>query len=70
VREQLDALAREMFDRGILLADAVAELEKRFIARALHVSAGNIGHAAARLGLHRNTLSRKMREHRIRRPGA
>jgi DNA-binding NtrC family response regulator len=66
VRERLDHLVTEMFDRGIRLEDAVREVEKRFVARALQASEGNIGEAAARLGLHRNTLSRKIAEYKVR----
>ena len=65
MREKLDALATEMFDRGILLEDALREVEKRFIARALAASDGNIGEAAGHLGLHRNTLSRKIAEYKL-----
>jgi DNA-binding NtrC family response regulator len=66
VRERLDHLVSEMFDRGIRLEDAVREVEKRFVARALQASEGNIGEAATRLGLHRNTLSRKIAEYKVR----
>jgi DNA-binding NtrC family response regulator len=66
VRERLDHLVAEMFDRGIRLEDAVREVEKRFIARALQASEGSIGDAATRLGLHRNTLSRKIAEYKLR----
>jgi DNA-binding NtrC family response regulator len=66
VRERLDHLVSEMFDRGIRLEDAMHEVEKRFIVRALHASDGNIGDAASRLGLHRNTLSRKIAEYKLR----
>ena len=65
MREKLDALAAEMFDRGILLEDALREMEKRFIWRALAATHGSIGEAASRLGLHRNTLSRKIAEYKL-----
>ena len=68
MREKLDALATEMFDRGILLEDALRELEKRFLARALAATHGSIGDAAGRLGLHRNTLSRKIAEYKLKLP--
>ena len=66
MRERLDHLVAEMFDRGIRLEDAVREVEKRFVARALQASEGNIGEAATRLGLHRNTLTRKIAEYKVR----
>lgn len=63
IRTQLDALVREMVAKGILYEDASAEFERRFVAFALEESAGNIGRAAERIGLHRNTFSRKVDEY-------
>jgi DNA-binding NtrC family response regulator len=67
VRDQLDKLVQEMLEKGILYDDARREFEKMFIARALQRSKGNVGDAADLLGLHRNTVARKMSEYRIRR---
>jgi DNA-binding NtrC family response regulator len=67
VREQLDRLVQEMLEKGILYDDARREFEKMFIARALQRSKGNVGDAAELLGLHRNTVARKMSEYRIKR---
>ena len=67
MREQLDSLVREMLDKGILYDDARREFEKMFITRALQRSNGNVGDAAGLLGLHRNTVARKMSEYRIKR---
>ena len=60
MRDQLDALVGQMVDRGILFDEAINEFEKRFIRRALDRSKGNQSRAARLLGIHRNTLSRKM----------
>jgi DNA-binding NtrC family response regulator len=49
-----------MVDRGILFDEAINEFEKRFIRRALDRSNGNQSRAARLLGIHRNTLSRKI----------
>jgi DNA-binding NtrC family response regulator len=68
VREELDRLVAEMVDRGILFDDARREFERRFIARALTRADGNLGRAAALLGIHRNTLRRKMADYRLRPP--
>ena len=35
MRDQLEKLVNEMFDRGILFEDARREFERRFISRAL-----------------------------------
>jgi DNA-binding NtrC family response regulator len=67
VRDQLDKLVQEMLEKGILYDDARREFEKMFISRALQRSKGNVGDAADLLGLHRNTVARKMSEYRIRR---
>ncbi len=66
MREQLDKLIGEMVDRGILYVDAQREFEKRFILRVLAHCDGNLSRAAGALGIHRNTLSRKMAELHLR----
>jgi DNA-binding protein Fis len=65
VRDQLEALIALMVDRGILLEEALSEFERRFIKRAMEHSAGNQSRAARVLGIHRNTLSRKVEEYKI-----
>jgi DNA-binding NtrC family response regulator len=67
VRDQLERLVQEMLDRGVRYDDARREFEKMFITRALQRSKGSVGDAADLLGLHRNTVARKMTEYRIRR---
>ena len=67
MREQLDRLIAEMLDKGILYEDARQEFERRFIARALTRSNGSLGRAAGLLGIHRNTLSRKLVEYGLKR---
>ena len=67
MRDQLDRLVQEMLDKGILYDDARREIEKMFIARALQRTKGNVGDAAEMLGIHRNTIARKMTEYRIKR---
>jgi Fis family transcriptional regulator, factor for inversion stimulation protein len=63
----MDRLVAEMLDKGVHYDDARREFEKMFIARALRRSKGNLGGAADLLGLHRNTVSRKIAEYRIKR---
>ena len=67
MREQLEQLVDEMVTRGVRYEDAQREFEKKFIAQVLSKSQGNLGKAARQLGMHRNTLSRKMAEYRLRR---
>jgi Fis family transcriptional regulator, factor for inversion stimulation protein len=68
MREQLERLVEEMVTKGIHFEDATREFEKRFIAHVLATVDGNLCKAADMLGMHRNTLSRKLAEHRLRRP--
>ena len=67
MNEKLDRLIEEMVSKGIRFADANREFEKRFICRVLASSDGNLSKAAETLGIHRNSLSRKMAEHRLKR---
>jgi DNA-binding protein Fis len=60
VKDQLEALVGQMVERGILFEEAVNEFEKKFIKRVLDRSNGNQSRAARLLGIHRNTLSRKI----------
>jgi Fis family transcriptional regulator, factor for inversion stimulation protein len=48
--------------------DAQREFEKKFITRVLMKADGNLCEAADMLGMHRNTLSRKIAEYHLRRP--
>ncbi|HTZ33221.1 MAG TPA: helix-turn-helix domain-containing protein [Methylomirabilota bacterium] len=65
MRDQLEGLILQMVDRGILFDEAVGEFEKRFIKRVLDRTNGNQSRAAEVLGIHRNTLSRKMTEYKL-----
>ena len=60
MKDQLESLVNQMIERGILFTDAVSEFEKRFIKRMLEKNNGNNSKAAVALGIHRNTLSRKV----------
>ena len=67
MREQLEELVHEMVTRGIRYDEAQREFEKKFIMQVLLKADGNLGKAARLLGIHRNTLARKMTEYRLRR---
>jgi two-component system nitrogen regulation response regulator GlnG len=69
VKEKLEALIDQMIEHEIGYEDALAEFEHRFIRRILEKSNGNQSKAAKMLGIHRNTLSRKIENLRLdRRP--
>ena len=65
MKDQLEGFVNQMVERGILLGEAVGEFEKRFIKQALERSNGNQSRAAEILGIHRNTLSRKIDEYKL-----
>ena len=67
LKEQLERLVTDMVTKGVRYEDAHREFEKKFIAYVLSQSDGNLGKAAHLLGMHRNTLSRKISEYRLRR---
>jgi Fis family transcriptional regulator len=67
MNEKLDRLIEEMVERGVRFPEATREFERRFISRVLAESDGNLSKAADELGIHRNTLSRKVTELRIKR---
>ena len=67
LKEQLDRLVDELFTKGVRYDEAICEFEKRFISRALSRSDGNVGKAADLLGMHRNTLTRKIASYGLRR---
>ena len=65
MKEQLESLVGMMVDRGILLEEALTEFEKKFIKRVLEHARGNQCRAAKVLGIHRNTLSRKISQYKL-----
>ena len=65
MRDQLESLVGLMVERGILLEEAVTEFEKKFIRRVLEKLNGNQSRAAKILGMHRNTLSRKIGAYKL-----
>lgn len=67
MRKKLDEIVDEMLDKGILYDEARREFDRRFIARALLRPNGSLTKLAKRLGIHRNTLSRKLAEYRTKR---
>ncbi len=67
IAERLEKLVEEMVDRGVQFDDAVREFEKRFIARVLGNCDGSLTKTADTLGIHRNTLTRKMGEYKLKR---
>ena len=67
ISDRLERLVEEMVDRDVQFSDAVREFEKRFISKVLGCCDGSVTKTAEALGMHRNTLARKMDEYRIKR---
>lgn len=65
ISERLQKLVEEMVEKGVQFDDAVREFEKRFISRVLGQYDGSLTKTADALGMHRNTLTRKMGEYKI-----
>ena len=67
ISDRLEKLVEDMVDKGVQFDDAVHEFEKRFIAKVLASCDGSLTRTADALGIHRNTLTRKMGEYKIKR---
>ncbi len=67
ISERLERLVEEMVDKGVHFEDAVREFEKRFIGRVLSSCDGSLTKTADTLGIHRNTLTRKIATYKLRR---
>jgi Fis family transcriptional regulator, factor for inversion stimulation protein len=67
IAERLEKLVEEMVEKGVQYEDAVREFEKRFITRVLGRCDGCLTKTADELRMHRNTLTRKMGEYKIKR---
>jgi len=65
VKEKMESLVTEMIEKRILLDEAVGVFEKKFIQAALTQTRGNQSRAAEVLGIHRNTLNRKIAIHKL-----
>ena len=65
ISDRLDKLVDEMVERGRPVRRRPHEFEKRFIARVLGCCDGSLTKTADTLGIHRNTLTRKMGEYKI-----
>jgi DNA-binding NtrC family response regulator len=60
MKDGFDGLVAHLLDCGLFLQQAIEILEKTMIQGALQCNAGNQCAAAKQLGIHRNTLQRKM----------
>ena len=64
MRARLEALIDEMLDGQIMLDEALAEFEKLYIQKALARHKEHLSRTANVLGIHRNTLSKRVSTYR------
>jgi DNA-binding NtrC family response regulator len=64
MRARLEALIDEMLDGQIMLDEALAEFEKLYIQKALARHKEHLSRTAGILGIHRNTLSKRVSAYR------
>jgi transcriptional regulator with PAS, ATPase and Fis domain len=60
IRDRMEILIEEMLDGHILLNEAISEFEKLYIQKALIRYSEHLSKTAAALGIHRNTLSKRV----------
>ena len=60
LKERIETLCRDMIDKGILYSEAMEHFERCFIKEVMQRNGGNLTRAASSLGIHRNTLSKKV----------
>lgn len=60
MRARLEALIDEMLDGQLMLDEALAEFEKLYIQKALARHKEHLSRTASTLGIHRNTLAKRV----------
>jgi len=62
-----ERLVDDLLEGGFFLQEAVEIIERTLIARVLERTAGNCSQASKQLGIHRNTLQKKIAEFKLER---
>ena len=62
MKDQLESVVLQMYRTGVRCSEAVREFQRAFIITVLKDQKGNQCKAAERLGIHRNTLRRTIRD--------
>jgi DNA-binding NtrC family response regulator len=65
MKEKFEALVEHLVGHGFFLEEVVELLEKTLIERTLERTGGNRSAASKLLGIHRNTLQRKMAVYKL-----
>ncbi len=69
MKDQLESLIALLVERGVPFTVAHEEFEKKYIYHVLEATRWNQSRASRLLGMHRNTLSRKIDDYRLVRNG-
>jgi DNA-binding NtrC family response regulator len=64
IRPRLEAVIEDMLDGRIMLDEAMQEFEKLYIEKAYLRNKQHISQTAAALGIHRNTISKRVSSYR------
>ena len=64
MRTRLESLIDEMLEGHILLDEALSEFEKLYIKKALALHKQHLSKTAVVLGIHRNTLAKRVASYR------
>ena len=70
LKERMEILCMDMLEKGILYCEAMDQFDRCFITEVLRRNDGNLIRSAACLGMHRNTLSKRIKELRLRHRGS
>jgi DNA-binding NtrC family response regulator len=65
MKETFETIVDHLLENGFFMEEAVEILEKTLIARAVERTDGNRCAASKLLGIHRNTLQRKIIEYKL-----
>jgi Fis family transcriptional regulator len=65
MKDKFEDLVEHLLSKGFFLEEAVEILERTLITRVLEKTEGNQSAASKQLGIHRNTLQRKMVEYQL-----
>ena len=63
MKSRIEALVEEMLDGSILLGEATEVFEMIFISKALERNSNHISNTANQIGIHRNTLSKRLADY-------
>lgn len=64
IRSQMESLVEKMLDGQIMLGEAITEFEKLYIQKALSRNSDHISQTAETLGIHRNTLAKRVADYK------